>query len=123
MCRSKVFCAGVACCAWAVAGGCTAAKQAGRAATRPAAGAAVAIDNFAYTPAAITVPAGTRVEWVNHDDVPHTVTGDGGRGPLKSSALDTGDRYAVTFETPGEYPYYCAVHPHMRGKVTVTNKE
>ena len=126
MCRSRILCAGVACCAWAV-GGCNgptrASEPATQPATQPAAGAVVSIDNFAFTPAMITVPVGTRVEWVNHDDVPHTVTSDGGHGLLKSQALDTDDRYSVTFEKPGEYPYYCAVHPHMRAKVMVINKE
>ena len=32
------------------------------------------IDNFAYSPRKLTVTAGTRVTWVNRDDVPHTAT-------------------------------------------------
>jgi plastocyanin len=36
-------------------------------------GIEVKIDNFSYSPAAVTVKAGTKVRWTNHDDIPHTV--------------------------------------------------
>ena len=35
------------------------------------------------------------VTWVNEDDAPHTVVGADPGSPLKSPALDTGDKYAV----------------------------
>ena len=34
----------------------------------------VKIDNFTFNPQQITVKAGDTVTWVNHDDIPHTVT-------------------------------------------------
>src|SRR4051794_39199562 len=37
--------------------------------------AAITIDNFTFTPPVITVAAGTRIVWTNHDDIPHTVIG------------------------------------------------
>ena len=77
----------------------------------------VAIDNFSFTPPTVTVSAGTTVTWVNHDDVPHTVTAND-RG-FASKALDTDERYSRLFATPGTYAYYCAVHPHMTGQVIV----
>src|SRR3954469_10715302 len=50
-----------------------------RATTRPTTDAAapvtsvrVSIDNFSFSPAVVTVSAGTNVTWINHDDVPHT---------------------------------------------------
>jgi plastocyanin len=77
----------------------------------------VAIDNFTYTPSRITVPVGTTVTWVNHDDVPHTVTAnDKGFG---SKAMDTDDRFSHKFSAPGTYAYFCAVHKHMTGEVIV----
>jgi plastocyanin len=33
----------------------------------------VTIDNFTFSPPTITVPAGSRIIWVNHDDIPHVV--------------------------------------------------
>lgn len=77
----------------------------------------VTIDNFNFTPPALTVSAGTTVTWVNKDDVPHTVTSDDKL--FGSRALDTDDKFSFTFQTPGIYPYYCSVHPKMTGKVVV----
>ena len=82
----------------------------------------VGIDNFVYNPQQITVKAGTTVVWVNHDDIPHTVTSK--TGIFRSKALDTDDKYSFTFATPGSYPYFCALHPHMTGTIVVeANKE
>ena len=77
----------------------------------------VKIDNFTYNPQQITVKAGTTVTWVNHDDIPHTVTSK--TGVFKSKALDTDDKFSFTFATPGSYPYFCALHPHMTGTIVV----
>ena len=77
----------------------------------------VTIDNFNFTPPALTVPGGTKVTWVNKDDVPHTVTSDDKL--FGSRALDTDDKYSFTFQNPGTYSYYCSVHPKMTGKVVV----
>jgi plastocyanin len=77
----------------------------------------VTIDNFSFTPPTITITAGTTVTWINHDDVPHTVTANDKQ--FASKALDTDDRFSHAFATPGTYPYFCAVHPHMTGKIIV----
>ena len=84
------------------------------AAARPA---TVQIDNFAFTPAALTVTAGTTVTWKNEDDSPHRI-GDK-NGTFKSAALDTDDSFSHTFAAPGEYPYICTIHPYMVGKIIV----
>ncbi|MBV9735081.1 MAG: cupredoxin family copper-binding protein [Acidisphaera sp.] len=80
---------------------------------------AITIDNFSFTPARVTVPAGTHVVWTNRDDIPHTVTSDDKPRTLKSSPLDTGDQYSMTFDKPGTYAYFCSLHPHMQGTVVV----
>ena len=79
--------------------------------------ATVQIDNFAFTPATLTVTAGTSVTWKNEDDSPHRI-GDK-NGTFKSAALDTDDSFSHTFTTPGEYPYICTIHPYMVGKIIV----
>ena len=77
----------------------------------------VKIDNFNFMPGDLTVAAGTTVTWVNHDDVPHTVrTAD---GAIKSKALDTDDKFSMTFDKPGTYEYFCSIHPKMTAKVVV----
>jgi plastocyanin len=86
--------------------------------TKPAAETTtVKIDNFHFDPEVVTVPVGTNVTWINHDDVPHTVTATA--KSFTSAALDTDERYSHVFTTPGDYAYYCAVHPHMTGRVIV----
>jgi plastocyanin len=77
----------------------------------------VTIDNFTFTPATITVAAGTTVTWINHDDVPHTVTANDKL--FASKALDTDGTFSHTFTAPGTYPYFCAVHRHMTGQIIV----
>jgi plastocyanin len=80
--------------------------------------AKVGIDNFAFTPAVLTVKAGTTVVFENHDDIPHLVVAVDGK--YRSKAMDTNDRFRMTFDKPGEYKYFCGLHPHMTGKIIVT---
>ena len=77
----------------------------------------VKIDNFVFNPAIVTVKAGTQVTWINKDDIPHTV--DSTDGKFKSNALDTEDKFQFSFNTPGEYPFFCRMHPKMTGKIIV----
>ena len=77
----------------------------------------VKIDNFSFSPATITIPAGTTVRWTNRDDIPHTVVSDDQK--FASKALDTDDQYSYTFTKPGTYGYFCSIHPKMTGKVVV----
>ena len=83
----------------------------------PAASMEVKIDNFSFGPAAITVPLGTTVTWINRDDIPRTVVSDD--KIFKSRVLDTDEKFSYTFSKPGTYPYFCSVHPKMTGKVVV----
>jgi plastocyanin len=83
----------------------------------PAKAQSVSIKMFAFTPQVLTVTPGTTVTWTNADEDPHTVTAiDKG---FHSAALDTDDKYSFTFTKPGEYAYFCSLHPHMTGKVIV----
>jgi plastocyanin len=77
----------------------------------------VKIDNFTFNPQQITVNAGDTVTWVNHDDIPHTVTSK--TQVFRSKAMDTDDRFSFTFAKPGTYAYFCALHPHMTGSIVV----
>jgi plastocyanin len=80
-----------------------------------AAPVAIAIRGYAFDPHAVTVPIGTAVTWTNDDQDPHTVTGSG----LRSSSLGTGASFSYTFSRAGTYRYSCALHPQMKGTVTV----
>jgi plastocyanin len=76
------------------------------------------IDNFTFKPDAVTVPVGTRIVWVNDDDIPHSIVETTGK--FHSPALDTEDKFSFTFDKVGSYEYFCGLHPHMKGKVVVT---
>jgi plastocyanin len=75
----------------------------------------ITIDNFTFTPPELTVAVGTTVNWVNHDDIPHTVANKA----FRSQALDTDDSFSYTFASAGTFDYFCGLHPHMVGKVIV----
>lgn len=79
--------------------------------------AEVKIDNFSFGPQSITVAAGSTVKWTNRDDIPHTVVSTD--GVFKSRVLDTDESFAFTFNKPGNYSYFCSVHPKMTGTVVV----
>ena len=77
----------------------------------------VSIQDFFFSPANVSVPAGTTVTWVNEGNVPHTVTSDDGQ--FDSGVLMPGDSYTVMFKGQGTITYHCAIHPSMMGSVTV----
>lgn len=80
----------------------------------------------AYIPNKVTVKVGTTVTWTNEDNVMHTVTsgisnGEYGTpdGKFDSGFLKKGQSFSYTFNTVGEFNYYCAPHPWAKGTVTV----
>ncbi len=77
----------------------------------------VKIDNFSFTPPAMTVPVGTQIRWTNRDDIPHTVVTED--KSVKSKVLDTDEQFTYTFAKPGTYKYFCSIHPKMTGTVVV----
>jgi plastocyanin len=79
----------------------------------------VTIDNFTFSPAQLTVAVGTRVTWINRDDIPHTVVSRDDPRSMKSPPLDTDESFAFSFAKPGTYQYFCSLHPHMQGTVVV----
>ncbi len=85
---------------------------------QPAPGTAeVEIANGKFNPETITVPVGTKVIWVNRDDVRHWVTSDSGIPDTASIPL--GARMSFTFEKPGTYPYYDLTYKDQKGTVIV----
>lgn len=87
---------------------------------------------IAFSPAALSVPAGTTVTWRQTDAGFHTVTSGGVAqgsagvtaepdGTFDSGRIAKGDTFEFTFQDPGTYPYYCAIHPAtMRAEIAVT---
>mgnify|MGYP000930931995 CR=1 FL=1 len=85
----------------------------------PAGEVAVTIDNFTFSPATVTISAGTKVTWTNRDDIPHTVTDAATPRAFRSAALDTNDTFSWVFPERGTFRYFCSLHPRMEGTVEV----
>jgi plastocyanin len=83
-----------------------------------AAATEIKIDNFAFAPGAVTVARATTIQWVNRDDIPHTVVSVD-KSTFKSKALDTDDKFSYPFQKPGTYTYLCSLHPKMTAKIVV----
>ncbi len=79
-----------------------------------------------FVPTEISVPAGSTVTWTNDDSTIHTVVEGGPQGgaagapTFDSSIIAPAGTWENTFDTAGEFDYYCNLHPFMAGKVTVT---
>ncbi|MDR6918243.1 plastocyanin [Pseudomonas sp. 3296] len=76
------------------------------------------IKAFMFGPKDLNVAVGTKVTWVNDDQIPHTVAET--HKVFRSGALDTNDSFSWVFNTPGEFEYFCALHPQMIGKIVVS---
>ena len=87
-------------------------------------GSSAATGGAGFEPAAITVSPGGTVIWDNQDNALHTATS--GESPTPDGKFDTGliganqESKPVTMPTePGEYKYFCTLHPFLVGTVTV----
>src|ERR687890_96319 len=83
-----------------------------------------------YNPDTAKVPMTDNIVWVNEDTAAHTATsGTGASDPDSGKVFDTSIINPGEKSTPqalkgvkegDEVPYYCAVHPYMTSKLTVT---
>ena len=82
----------------------------------------VTIQNFAFSPASITVKVGTKVTWTNKDGVSHSITADTASAYAPDGQLfGQNQTFSFTFSKAGTYTYHCTPHPYMHGTVVVTN--
>lgn len=60
----------------------------------------------------ITIKAGTTVTWTNRGRTEHNVLPvvDGAFTPIEIEDLEPGMSASITFDEPGDYPYYCSLH-------------
>lgn len=78
----------------------------------------VTIQNYTFSPASVTVPVGSTVQWTNLDVAAHQVSSDS--MAFLTPPLSQGSSYSWTFMHQGTFPYHCAIHPSMTGTVRVT---
>jgi LPXTG-motif cell wall-anchored protein len=77
----------------------------------------VAIANFAFSPASVTIKVGDTITWTNNDAIPHTATASD--GSFDTGTLKKGQSGSHTFATAGTFAYICSIHPNMHGTVVV----
>ncbi|MGH9987151.1 MAG: cupredoxin domain-containing protein [Nitrososphaeraceae archaeon] len=79
----------------------------------------------AYVPNPAEVKVGESVTWTNDDSQIHTATSGAVGAEDSGSVFDSGilspkATFDFTFDTAGEYDFYCTLHPQMFGKVVVS---
>jgi len=77
----------------------------------------VIIQGSTFIPDTQNIPAGALVLWYNDDSIDHTVTARD--NSFDSGRISPNETFEYTFEQPGEFEYYCKIHPSMVGKITI----
>jgi plastocyanin len=96
----------------------------------------VTIQDFSFSPATLTIKAGTTVHWMNNGPSAHTTTSDAGvwnsgtlsgpgGGGVYGGGSSAGGTFDFTFTQAGTFPYHCSLHPPtlypgFTGTITVT---
>jgi plastocyanin len=77
-----------------------------------------------YVPAETTATAGEKVTWKNDDTAIHTATS--GKDATPDGKFDTSlvspglsSKPIAMPNEPGQYPYFCTLHPWMTGMITI----
>lgn len=79
-------------------------------------GTTVTMANACFTPTILEVDPGETVAFVNKDAMIHNVTANLW-GHFED--MGEGDRFDVTFDESGVYPFACTYHPGMTGAIVV----
>jgi len=67
----------------------------------------------------INAKVGDVITWTNGDGVPHKVALDDGSCQM-SSNIPGGGSKSLVFSVAGTFPFHCAVHPSMKGTITIS---
>ena len=77
---------------------------------------AVTIDDFKFSPATLTVTAGTQITVTNGDSTAHTATADDGSS-FDTGPIDPGASATIDVPKAGSYAYHCNIHPFMKATI------
>jgi plastocyanin len=72
---------------------------------------------MAFQPEVLEIRRGDTVVWINRDIVPHTATLT--RVRWSTGPLEHGKSGRFVARRSGEQPYFCELHPIMRGRLLV----
>ena len=81
----------------------------------------VKLVDYAFSPARITVPAGTKVTFSNDGTETHNASSSDSGG-WDTGMLAHGQSVSVVFNRPGTYNFNCSPHPSMIGQIIVTGE-
>ncbi|MBI2327066.1 copper resistance protein CopC [Candidatus Curtissbacteria bacterium] len=85
----------------------------------------VGLSEISFKPMNLKIKKGTKVVWINDDNVEHYVNTDSHPAHTyylsqNSKSLASGDSYSLTFNEAGVYPYHCSAHAsNMTGSILV----
>ena len=81
----------------------------------------ITITDSRFSESELRIAVGTTVVWQNDDPYAHTVKSvEGSAMEFDSGDLTQGQTFEVTFDEPGDFSYFCQIHPTMRAVVVVT---
>ena len=85
------------------------------------------LDNSCFEPYITKIMVGDVVTWENNDDAIHVVvSGDpnsGTDGLFDSGFLKMNESFSYTFNSEGNFRYFCTLHPWMNGLISVGDVE
>jgi plastocyanin len=82
----------------------------------------VTIQTFQFKPTPIEVVAGSKVTFINQDNITHTVTSgmpESRDGKFSHQLVGKGATATVELIQRGVYPYFCERHRSMRGEIHI----
>lgn len=77
----------------------------------------VQIKRTGFVPATVTINEDDSITWTNTDTITHQVVANG--GSFASPILNPGKSWTRTFRSGGTFRYHDALHPTLKGTVTV----
>ncbi len=80
-------------------------------------GTAITISDFAFGDPTSAV-VGDEVTVTNTDGTSHTWTSRD--EVFDSGSIASGSSFSFVFDTPGDYDFFCSIHPSMTGAISVT---
>ncbi|HBX78170.1 MAG TPA: hypothetical protein DEG43_11015 [Acidimicrobiaceae bacterium] len=72
----------------------------------------IVVSDNKFSPKFTIVDEGTKVTWSNEGRNPHNIveTQKGAFQGVSQAEFAPGAVHSVTFDTPGDFPYYCSIH-------------
>jgi plastocyanin len=90
------------------------------------AGSVAATSGAGYEPDPVTVSPGSTIIWDNQDNALHTATSGNPETATPDGTFDSGyvaanqqSKPIIMPTEPGEYTYFCTLHPFLVGTITV----